>query len=1352
MYFLKVAGVFTWLSFTWGQILPHEELYFIGRVDAFGARVQKLYRRFQKSSRHAELAAFRTALAYALYQSEIHQGEVAHKALLPFASFLKSSDSLFSSDDLFYYHWVSARIARARGEIRQAQEALSQAATFARAPYEKALTILEVAENFLRVGHAEAAKDTLTLLASLTVREEPYHTYLRARQSFFQKVILYQEGQWEAFLSTPLNQTDFQNYPSLVAEYAYLQALAHLERGEYDLVQKSLQISKSYARKAPAKGKDLELRAEALRLRLYYHTAYRPHQTYKLRFLNHLLQPLLDRRLPTSYATVEAIEHLSEIGRITLRNNLTENVARIRMEMAEGLLRARLQTIIARVARYQQRGTIASQYSSQAVLRLREIIPFVSLEEALALKELGEAALFVYRYQRADTAFSQARKILHQLGNPTGPLALPVWAALSRYALARGQYTEAQQLLSYQRTAYSTLFSYPERNPSYLRNELTLAEVALRLGKSSAADTLLMRIEKPIEEGGAATLDLLIAFKETQGDLLQLKGEFRGAEKAYQEAIRLRQRYQEDKNNGASKTEGSGLLRLALLYQRTGRISRVRPIYQRLAELYERAQRRDADAAAFYIGATDFYVSAGDYLKAEQKALQARELNKELFGENSPGYVEALLASARVEAALGRYDREAEFLKMALAAQQEFYRGEAHIAVARTFFLLAQSALFSGHKDTAAYYLRLSEAEGRAAQSATDLEQASLLVDVGGLWLALDSIARAAEAVSVAKTIAESRLSLKHPLTLQVYLIEARLSRARGDFLTALHQYKKWINLWTSVYGTQHPDYPFHLAEEALLHWLARDLSGAKRTYNRAVSLLIEQVDRLFGGLTEAEKARYWLKARSVLEGYYAFTFSHGNPRDQLRAYEIYLTTKALILSETAQLRARLAASRDTSLRRLFSEWQDQKEYVVRLYAYNPAELQKMGVQLRAEEEKLNQLEKALTQYVGDIRLPRISWKALRSALSPDAAAIDWIRLRLPFGGDSVVYYAIITSSSAKRPVLVTYPDGKRMETVGAFRYAQAILNFETDTQSYRLYWLPVAKAIPSDISELRVSADGIFYQINLSTLRLPDGGFLGDKYRVIYHTRLASLARPQPPLRYWEGRQALLIADPDYTGGISQDSVYIPPLPGTLEEAQAVRDVLRSEGILSYVYTKREAQETVLYEKVSPYILHVATHGVFLPYSEGVGTLLGIQSTSALANPLFRSALLLADAGKTMLTGSEDVSRDGIANAYELLSLNLSNTELVVLSACETGLGDIQNGEGVYGLQRAFLLAGARHLVVSLWRVEDEATRDFMIRFYSEWLRKKASIPEAFWHTQRAMRTARKEPYFWGAFILVLP
>jgi len=110
----------------------------------------------------------------------------------------------------------------------------------------------------------------------------------------------------------------------------------------------------------------------------------------------------------------------------------------------------------------------------------------------------------------------------------------------------------------------------------------------------------------------------------------------------------------------------------------------------------------------------------------------------------------------------------------------------------------------------------------------------------------------------------------------------------------------------------------------------------------------------------------------------------------------------------------------------------------------------------------------------------------------------------------------------------------------------------------------------------------------------------------------------------------------------------------------------------------------------------------------------------------------------------------DGVLTAFEISQLNLTNTELVVLSACETGLGDIQGSEGVFGLQRAFKMAGARYLIMSLWQVPDFQTQDLMVTFYTKWLEEGKPIPEAFRLAQVEMREKYMNPYFWAGFVLM--
>jgi CHAT domain-containing protein len=135
----------------------------------------------------------------------------------------------------------------------------------------------------------------------------------------------------------------------------------------------------------------------------------------------------------------------------------------------------------------------------------------------------------------------------------------------------------------------------------------------------------------------------------------------------------------------------------------------------------------------------------------------------------------------------------------------------------------------------------------------------------------------------------------------------------------------------------------------------------------------------------------------------------------------------------------------------------------------------------------------------------------------------------------------------------------------------------------------------------------------------------------------------------------------------------------------------------------------------------------------------------------MIRSGLIMAGAKQAWLTGKHpEGQEDGILTAYEISQMNLSNTELVVLSACETGLGQVSGNEGVYGLQRAFKIAGAKYLIMSLWKVDDQSTRAFMTEFYKQWLQGKQSIPQAFRAAQQSMRAKNSSPYDWAGFVLI--
>ena len=225
--------------------------------------------------------------------------------------------------------------------------------------------------------------------------------------------------------------------------------------------------------------------------------------------------------------------------------------------------------------------------------------------------------------------------------------------------------------------------------------------------------------------------------------------------------------------------------------------------------------------------------------------------------------------------------------------------------------------------------------------------------------------------------------------------------------------------------------------------------------------------------------------------------------------------------------------------------------------------------------------------------------------------------------------------------------------------------------------------------------------------------------------------------------KQAFLLGFPDYGG------TTIAALPGTKVEINGINTILKTAGYQVNRYEQLAATEARVKAIAGSSLVHIATHGYFLQDVESGAV--GVNQESARNNPLLRSGILLAGASKTLsgeVTPDLNSNDNGVLTAYEAMNLNLDGTELIVLSACETGLGDVRAGEGVYGLQRAFQVAGAKALLMSLWKVDDAATQALMTTFYTN-LAKTGNKSQAFKQAQLQLMSKYNEPYYWGAFVM---
>jgi CHAT domain-containing protein len=272
---------------------------------------------------------------------------------------------------------------------------------------------------------------------------------------------------------------------------------------------------------------------------------------------------------------------------------------------------------------------------------------------------------------------------------------------------------------------------------------------------------------------------------------------------------------------------------------------------------------------------------------------------------------------------------------------------------------------------------------------------------------------------------------------------------------------------------------------------------------------------------------------------------------------------------------------------------------------------------------------------------------------------------------------------------------------------------------------------------------------------RLPFGALpLDDGRRVIDTCQTSYLSAGRDLLRYAAQPQAvserpLVVATPDFAFGSPPDRPADEPfvqLSGTAVEGDQVGQLLRVEPVMG-TDAREGSIKNLMRPGRSPRVLHVASHGFFVP-DEPAANGLGRLTRQRPSNPLLRSGLALAGAN-TWLRGDDlpPDAEDGVLLAEDVTALDLLGTELVVLSACDTGLGDINVGEGVFGLRRAFMLAGARTLVMSLWKVPDKQTEELMLEFYNRLMAGEPRV-QALRSAQLVVREHHPEPLYWAAFI----
>jgi CHAT domain-containing protein len=557
--------------------------------------------------------------------------------------------------------------------------------------------------------------------------------------------------------------------------------------------------------------------------------------------------------------------------------------------------------------------------------------------------------------------------------------------------------------------------------------------------------------------------------------------------------------------------------------------------------------------------------------------------------------------------------------------------------------------------------------------------------------------------------------------------------------------------------------------------------------------------------LSKNEK-HFFLKANlnSLYQSYHYFAQTHTDsltiPKSKkvlALQYNNRLLTKALLFNSTQKTKERIYASGDTTLINLYETFIAKRIFYNKMLELPITERKKQGVDLATLAEEANDLEKALARQSKDFakeleEYKAHTWKEVKRALKPGEAAIEIIRYNWhdKKWTDKVHYVALIVTPKSRFPYPVYFTNGNFLEGKGFRNYQFFTKNQKNAPKAYARFWHPIQtqlKKLYPKVQRVFVSLDGVYHQLNLKTLWNPaTKQYLGDELdiRLVSNTKdLLKRKTKNKALASHHKAEVQLFGYPDYSrfahttrkpsqydgffGERNQRDLrdffkngIIRRLPGTQKEVQQIGRILAAHRIPHRVYLDTNATETKLKAVRSPKVLHLATHGYFINHNDlkdlrKQRQWAGTEFKQYIANPLLRAGLVWTGAQATLRgeTRPQNVPDNGILTAQEVLNLNLDSTQLVVLSACETGLGKVENGRRVYGLQRAFLSAGAQYVLMSLWKVDDEVTNYFMQYFYEAWA-KHQDVRQAHHYAQQKLRTSKRgkynSPYYWGAFVLV--
>jgi len=835
---------------------------------------------------------------------------------------------------------------------------------------------------------------------------------------------------------------------------------------------------------------------------------------------------------------------------------------------------------------------------------------------------------------------------------------------------------------------------------------------------------------------------------------------------------------------------GELLVNLAELERNKDNFAKSEELFQRAIEVDQAALgRQDPQTAFAMLRLAALYDSKDDYPRAEPMLQESLRITQQTLGPDHPQVVVWLMNLSLLHEDREDYAEALSELQQARAIAEKRLDPDDFIYIG---VLNNLADLYRSMKD-------YDQAEPLVERVIQMIEKtrgpdyprlSEPLMNLGIIAREKKQYARSLELLWRSESIRERAYGPRNSQTAAVLITIGNLYRAEGEFAKAIEVYARARNILETAAGPYHSLTQLTYVNAAIAFAALGDVNDATEYQAHADALLEHSIDLNLSIGSEREKWDFLEGASERTDRTISVNalLAPNSPAASELAALVLLQRKGRVLDAMsgsfAALRSRMSPDDQKLLDELSSTTAELAKLTLHGSGSTPPEAYQK--QIASLEKARDDLEAAISRSSSEFRThsQAVTLTAVKDAIPARAALLEFAAYR-PFdpradsdarayGEPHYIAYILRHEGEVQWKELGS---AKPIDTlVASLRAAlrdpenKNVQHLAREMDSRIMQPL---RPLVGDATQLLISPDGELNLIPFEALVDEHQHYLVERYSISYLTTGRDLLRLQVAR---SSRSApVIVADPVYgepasaelattkpsrsrmsprpdarrsvTSAGDLSDVYFAPLPGTAVEAS----VIKAEFPDARLLTGRKATEDAVKLVDAPSILHIATHGFFLSDARAAtgsehapAMSRGIQFDNDGENPLLRSGLALAGANV-----SRSTTQPGILTALEASSLNLWGTKLVTLSACDTGIGEVRNGEGVYGLRRAFFLAGAESVVMSLWPVSDYATREMMSSYYKN-LKKGLGRGEALRQTELAMlkHKDRRHPFYWASFI----